>query len=240
MVSFHQPWFQDALWSVVNWWRSPNPHHCRWPSSALHHPWLRLPWPGSSSTQDFHLSHDLNPGLGFSGCNWVLHLRPARWSDVRHPLRARWPWEGILFHWLSRGQVYSIIMFVKWFVSMRRQLLEKKPEKPFMMYLAFDDLQVLHPFSCLNEQMLSCVFIIFQFLHFRYYYHQQQHLGCFWLIFQGPLQVEEKWRDLYPYQVVAMMIIDKEEETAVSLSLHLTWPCWFVDDITRTDCWWQK
>ena len=43
------------------------------------------------------------------------------------------------------------------------------------------------------------------------------------LIFQGPLQVEEKWRDLYPYQVAIMII-----------RLHLTWPCWFVDDITRT------
>jgi len=38
-----------------------------------------------------------------------------------------------------------------------RQELEKKPEQPFMMYIAFDDLQ-------------------------------------------GPLQVEEKWRDLYPFQ----------------------------------------
>ena len=33
----------------------------------------------------------LNPGLRFSGCNWILHLGPACRSDVRHPLRARWP-----------------------------------------------------------------------------------------------------------------------------------------------------
>ena len=238
MVSFHQPWFQDALWSVVNWWRSPNPHHCRWPSSALHHPWLRLPWPGSSSTQDFHLSHDLNPGLGFSGCNWVLHLRPARWSDVRHPLRARWPWEGILFHWLSRGQVFFSII---------------EPAKCLL-----NDLFECAG-SCWRKSQRSHLWCTLLLTTSRSYIHSQwanglpccSHLNiltfspvlsCFWLMFQGPLQVEEKWRDLYPYQVVAMMIIDKEDETAVSLSLplHLTWPCWFVDDITRTDCWWQK
>ena len=33
----------------------------------------------------------LNPGFRFPGCNWILHLRPACRSDVRHPLRARWP-----------------------------------------------------------------------------------------------------------------------------------------------------
>ena len=52
----------------------------------------------------------LNPGLCFSRCNWVLHLRPACWSDVRHSLGARWPGEGILFQWLPRGQVFFIII----------------------------------------------------------------------------------------------------------------------------------
>ena len=40
-------------------------------------------------------------------------------------------------------------------ISMFRQELEKKPEQPFMMYIAFDDLQVL------IHQIGLCFFTIF-------------------------------------------------------------------------------
>ena len=57
----------------------------------------------------------LNLGLCFSGCNWILHLGPACRSDVRHPLRARWPWAGLLFQGLPWGQVISGMLVVNYF-----------------------------------------------------------------------------------------------------------------------------
>ena len=72
-----------------------------------------------------------------------------------------------------------------------RQELEKKPEKPFMMYVAFDDLQVSTS-SCQKCKISSATF----------FWKPKSVSQLFQ--FQGPLQVEEKWRDLYPYQVVLM------------------------------------
>ena len=111
---------------------------------------------------------------------------------------------------------------------MHRQQLEKKPEKPFMMYLAFDDLQVFT--SIQNEQMLvNLCFSHLSILTISPALSSLLSAATMSQMFltdipgtlasgremEGPVSLPGGYHD----------DDDEEDETAVSLSLHLTWPC---------------
>ena len=130
-------------------------------------------------------------GLRVPGSNWILHLRSACRADVRYPVGARRAWERILLPWFPRGQVFVIIIigiFVKWLPSGRSW---RKSQRSLSWC-------TLHLTTFRSRHLLVR----------NAKYHQPPFFepkSVSQLIqFQGPLQVEEKWRDLYPYQVVLM------------------------------------